>query len=137
MCIQYLTLLCYHCTSIDYSVYSEWSTLYFECTCTTQFYMYTCTCTPYHYAIYQCKGNSHITIITVLSSTTCIILCRSMHMYMYSWLSPYYIASNNHFAWFWSAIIIAMANYCLTAILHYNIIYMYSDAVEKCYMYNT
>ena len=26
----------YHCTSIDYSVHCEWSTLYFECT--TQYY---------------------------------------------------------------------------------------------------
>ena len=26
----------YHCTSIDYSVHYEWSTLYFECT--TQYY---------------------------------------------------------------------------------------------------
>ena len=48
----------YHCTSIDYSVLCEWSTLYFECT--TQYY------TTY---------NSHITMITVQSST--IVLLRS------------------------------------------------------------
>ena len=44
--------------------------------------------TPYYYAItYKCKGNSHITMIIVQSSTTCIVLltctCTYMYMYMY------------------------------------------------------
>ena len=61
----------YHCTSTDYSVLYEWSTLYFKCTCVLQMYY-----TVLHLAItYKCKGNSHITMITVQSSA--IVLLRS------------------------------------------------------------
>ena len=55
---------------MDYSALFEWSTLYL---CTTQYYMLV-LCYLSH-TLYKCKGNSHITMITIQGST--IALLRS------------------------------------------------------------